>query len=59
MRLLIAAWTLTLATWGLVAQDPIPSPEEYFGFTLGEDRRLLRWEELCGYYDLLARRSPR
>jgi len=31
----------------------IPSPEEFFGFIPGSDRKMIRWNKLCEYYDLL------
>ncbi|MBR4034232.1 MAG: peptidase M14 family protein, partial [Clostridia bacterium] len=37
----------------------IPSPEEYFGYAPGSDRMMTHWQELLGYYRLLASRSDR
>ena len=37
----------------------IPTPREYFGFEPGADRMLADWNQLTGWYDLLATRSPR
>ncbi|MBQ8309741.1 MAG: hypothetical protein IJX80_01850 [Clostridia bacterium] len=37
----------------------IPSPEQYFGYAPGADRKMTHWYELCGYYRLLARLSDR
>ena len=37
----------------------IPSPEEFFGFQIGADRKLARWDRLVEYYELLGRESPR
>jgi len=49
-----------LAGWtpGASAQQ-IPSPEEFFGFQMGADRHLARWDKLVEYYQLLDRESPR
>ena len=41
------------------AQSPIPSPETFFGFQLGADRKLARWDKLVEYYKLLEKGSPR
>ena len=37
----------------------IPSPEEFFGFQMGADRKLARWDKLVEYYELLGRQSAR
>jgi hypothetical protein len=37
----------------------VPTPESHFGFTPGENRRLANWDELLGYYEKVARASPR
>jgi hypothetical protein len=37
----------------------IPSPEAYFGFQMGADRKLARWDKLVDYYNLLGEQSPR
>jgi hypothetical protein len=37
----------------------ISSPEDFFGFRMGADRKLARWETLVEYYDLLATQSAR
>ncbi len=41
----------------VVAQ--IPSPEQFFGFRMGEDRKLARWDRLVEYYERLDRESDR
>jgi hypothetical protein len=38
---------------------PITSPETFFGFRMGADRKLARWEKLVEYYKLLERQSPK
>jgi hypothetical protein len=37
----------------------VPSPEEFFGFQMGADRQLARWDQLVEYYDLLGEASDR
>ncbi len=53
---LIAA--LTLAPSAGVAQD-IPTPEEHFGFAMGTDKELARWDEILDYFTLVANASDR
>ena len=41
-------------------QNPeITTPEAFFGFQMGADRKLARWDKLVEYYNLLATQSPR
>lgn len=37
----------------------LPSPEEFFGFKIGEDKKLARWDKIVEYYKLLAEKTPR
>ncbi|MGD8321847.1 MAG: M14 family zinc carboxypeptidase [Gemmatimonadota bacterium] len=55
--------TLVLA---LVAAVPavgraqaIPSPQEFFGFQMGAERKLARWDKLVEYYELIGQASDR
>lgn len=43
------------------AQPPpaIPTPEEFFGFPMGADRRLAHWDEMVDYIQLVGERSER
>ncbi len=44
------------------AQAParaLPSPEQFFGFRMGEDRKLAGWDRLLEYYRALAKSSDR
>jgi len=54
---LLLAFCLTLPSVAL-AQE-IPTPEAYFGFQMGADGKLARWEQLVDYYNLLGQLSPR
>ncbi len=45
-------------TTALFAQD-VPSPEAVFGFRMGADRKLLHWEQILSYFDMLNRASAR
>ena len=42
----------------LAAQD-IPAPEEHFGFAMGTDKQLARWDEILEYFTLVADASDR
>ena len=59
-----AAFGLTLglavaAATRATAQAPtITSPERFFGFQLGADRQLARWDRIVEYFRLLERESP-
>ncbi len=39
--------------------DTFPSPCDFFGFTAGEDRKLLSWREITSYLEVVSRSSPR
>ncbi len=55
--LLLLALFLALPAWAR-AQE-IPSPEEFFGFQMGADRKLAHWDDLLEYYDLVGEASDR
>ena len=38
-------------------QAVLPSPEKFFGFQMGADRKLANWDKLHEYYQLLAKGS--
>ncbi|MGQ9672346.1 MAG: M14 family metallopeptidase [Candidatus Aminicenantales bacterium] len=55
---------LTLVRLGLPAQmnpmdKPIPSPEEFFGFTLGSEGKIARWDKIVDYFYFLEKGSPK
>jgi hypothetical protein len=39
------------------AQKKVTSPEEFFGFQLGSDRKIARWEKIVHYFEVLERES--
>ncbi len=54
--------TLALIGSGLLAptaeaQNEITSPEKFFGFQPGSDRKIARWERIVDYYRLLEKES--
>ena len=42
-----------------VPQAEIPAPEEFFGFPIGTDEKLARWDKILEYFDLLVETSGR
>ncbi|MBP7777595.1 MAG: peptidase M14 family protein [Acidobacteria bacterium] len=67
IRVLLAILVLASAAPSLLseavrAQTPastLTSPEAFFGFQLGADRKLANWDKLHEYYQLLAKSSNR
>jgi len=57
LSVLLLASILFTPTW--TAAQQIPSPEEFFGFQMGADRKLAHWDDLLRYYDLIGERSDR
>ncbi len=56
--------TVALAVFGLspapaFAQSAIPTPEKFFGFPMGADRKMARWDRMVEYYRALEKASPR
>ena len=47
---------LALTAFGQVAP---PTPESYFGFRMGADMKLAKWDDLVGYYRVLDAASDR
>ena len=58
-RFVLLLLALTVALPALVLGQQIPSPETFFGFQMGADRKLARWDKLVEYYNLLGDQSPR
>jgi hypothetical protein len=59
--LVLLAVSVLLATTGLLAQAPkaVTTPEKYFGFQMGADRKMARWDKMVDYYKQLAAESNR
>ncbi|MBD3414682.1 MAG: peptidase M14 family protein [Candidatus Aminicenantes bacterium] len=43
----------------LKAQEQITSPEEYFGFQMGADQKIARWDKMVDYFLLLEKQSTK
>src|SRR5205807_6170683 len=52
LRLLLC----TLLLWPALAQE-ITTPEKFFGFQLGADKKMARWDKIVDYYGLLEKQS--
>ncbi len=48
---------LAVALIGAQAQNQVTSPEKFFGFQLGSDRKMARWDKMIEYYNLLEKES--
>lgn len=44
---------------GAIAQTQITPPEDHFGFRLGSDRNIARWDKIVDYFRILEKESPR
>jgi hypothetical protein len=40
-------------------QAPLPTPEQFFGFRIGTDTKLARWDRMLEYYRLVEKASDR
>jgi len=59
---IIYTFTLVLIVLGFVtqiteAQKKVTSPEEFFGFELGSDRKMARWDKIIDYFKILEKES--
>jgi hypothetical protein len=50
---------LGLSVQFAVAQNKVTSPDEFFGFQLGSDRKIARWDKIVHYYEVLERESSK
>ncbi len=57
MRFAAALALFLLSSWS--AWGAIPTPEQYFGFRMGTDRKLARYDKIVDYFQLIAGASER
>ena len=50
----VLGWSLA---GSLAAQTAITSPEKFFGFQLGADRKMARWDKIVDYYGVIEKES--
>src|SRR5213592_1111763 len=48
-----------LFLFALGLPSAVPSPEQYFGFRIGSDRKLVRWDKIVEYMQKVANESDR
>jgi hypothetical protein len=53
LRSILALLTLV----GLAAAQEITTPEKFFGFQLGADKKMARWDKIVEYYGVLEKES--
>jgi Zinc carboxypeptidase len=63
VRALLALVVISSGSWLRIAAQPagpsgLPSPEQFFGYKMGADRKLANWDKLHEYYVTLAKASP-
>ena len=54
---MILSLALTLAVVNGLHAEEIASPEDFFGFQLGADRKIARWDAIVEYFEVLAGES--
>ena len=57
--LLISSLFLGLMITKTTAQGNITAPEKYFGFQMGADRKMARWDKIVDYFQLLEKKSDK
>ncbi len=62
LRVLLSRLAACLLILGLLApaaaaQTTVTSPEEFFGFQMGADRKIARWDRIVDYFKLMERES--
>ncbi len=54
-----ASILILLSNKGVEAQNTITSPKDFFGFQMGTDRKLTRWDKIVEYFYQLEQESDR
>ena len=47
----------TLLCFGFATAQEITTPEKFFGFQLGADKKIARWDKIIEYYAVLEKQS--
>ncbi len=42
-----------------IASAEVPSPEDFFGFQMGTDKKIARWDKIIEYFELLEKESDK
>ncbi len=56
MRRTLAAFVVLAA---VASAETLPTPEQYFGFKIGADRKIARYDKMIAYFQKLAAASDR
>ncbi|MCG6187553.1 M14 family metallopeptidase [Maribellus maritimus] len=56
---LFLIFVFVLNTFSAIAQNKITSPEEFFGFQMGADYKLARWDKIVNYFYELEKQSDK
>ena len=59
MKRVFGSMVLLFVSAAALSAQSIPEPRNFFGFEIGEDRKLADWDQLTEWYEVLARNSPR
>src|SRR5262249_17494710 len=57
MRIFFRFSLVGLVFCGLATAQEITSPEKFFGFQLGADKKMARWDKIVEYYGVLEKQS--
>lgn len=57
--LMISTFSIGWISSARSVQQKITSPEQFFGFQLGSDRNIARWDKIVDYYFLLEKESDK
>src|SRR5450432_3707687 len=58
-RLTRSILVLSLLRGCLAGAQSVPTPEEFFGFKMGTDKKLARWDKIVEYFEKVAAASDR
>src|SRR5215470_5444782 len=58
-RLAVFLAGAALLTRVVSADGSVPTPEAYFGFKIGADQKLARWDKIVAYFQAVAAQSDR
>ena len=58
-RTTLALATLLVLGLAPTAQQGVPTPEQFFGFRMGTDNKLARWDKIVEYFQQLSASSDR
>ena len=58
-RITLAVATLLVLGLTPGAQQAVPAPEQFFGFRMGTDNKLARWDKIVEYFQQISASSDR